>query len=304
VLALLRHRGRLIAGGEFTLTGCDAVANLASWDGTEFEAVGEGTDGAVRALAEYRDELVVGGDFDVAGGAEVARVARWDGEEWRGFDETLLPAWSIESSHGPIEQLLSVRELEAIGGHLYVAGEKLIGSETEPTRGIIRWNEDDRQWSALETGLEGVSALEAFGDAVLLGGGFYSVGDDRVPSRGIAAWRDGPLRGDVGRWDPPANAPLAFVSRSADSFGVSPNPFRLETTFRFHVSSSTRTRMTIHDVQGRLVMELVNGPRAVGEHVASWDGLNRLGRRVPAGIYFVRLERGEGTIARKVLRIR
>jgi hypothetical protein len=300
VLVLYEHRGRLIAGGSFSRIGGEDIANLASWDGTRFEAVGGGTDGVVHDVTTYRGELVVGGDFERAGGEELPRLARWNGASWRGFDESLLSAWTIPGTRA-VSCLVSVREVEAIGGHLYVGGDPLIGTESVPAEGIIRWSEADAEWSALDDGVpwrpqHNLRALAGYRGAVFVGGPFEAVDDGRIPSSGVAAW-----------W--PRSAGATPVPRGTGvpeldlGLRAGPNPFRTGTSVGFHLPEPGRVRLTIHDVQGRLVTQLLDGPTSAGHHAPRWNGSNRFGRRVPSGVYFVRLHGDAGTVSRKLVRL-
>jgi len=69
-----------------------------------------------------------------------------------------------------------------------------------------------------------------------------------------------------------------------------PNPFNPATTVRYSLGrDTTRARLAVYDVAGRLVAVLSDGPAAAGEHEARWDGRDDDGRAVSSGVYFVRL---------------
>jgi hypothetical protein len=70
---------------------------------------------------------------------------------------------------------------------------------------------------------------------------------------------------------------------------VSPNPVRNGARMRFTLPSAAAVRLTVFDAQGRAVRELARGEWAAGEHAVAWDGSDRSGRRVGAGIYVARL---------------
>jgi hypothetical protein len=83
-----------------------------------------------------------------------------------------------------------------------------------------------------------------------------------------------------------------------------PNPFRGATRVTYSISAgeAARTRLAVYNASGRLVRTLVDGVVAAGAHSASWDGTNRAGTPVPAGVYFYRLEaRGTSKTGRMVL---
>jgi hypothetical protein len=67
----------LIVGGGFTMAGGHPASGVAAWDGSQWSALGGGTDGAVRALTVWNNTLVVGGDFFSAGGIVSPGMAFW-----------------------------------------------------------------------------------------------------------------------------------------------------------------------------------------------------------------------------------
>jgi beta-glucanase (GH16 family) len=80
-----------------------------------------------------------------------------------------------------------------------------------------------------------------------------------------------------------------------------PNPFSLATDIRFRVVDAGPVRVAIYDVAGRRVRELADGLRGSGPHAVRWDGLLSGGEHAPAGVYFVRLERGDLVAGRRVV---
>jgi hypothetical protein len=72
-----------------------------------------------------------------------------------------------------------------------------------------------------------------------------------------------------------------------------PNPFNPMTSIPFELAGGQgdiAVKLDILDVRGRLVRTLVDGQRAGGQrHLASWDGTNEAGQRVPSGTYMSRL---------------
>lgn len=67
-----------------------------------------------------------------------------------------------------------------------------------------------------------------------------------------------------------------------------PNPGRAP-TIAFSLPAPAHVRLTVHDVAGRTIASLVNGPRAAGEHQVVWEGTAAGGERVAAGVYYLRL---------------
>lgn len=62
-------------------------------------------------------------------------------------------------------------------------------------------------------------------------------------------------------------------------------------------------RVTAHDLAGRIVRTLHDGPAADGASLA-WDGRDADGRALPAGVYFVRGVAAGQSVTRRVLRVR
>lgn len=82
--------------------------------------------------------------------------------------------------------------------------------------------------------------------------------------------------------------------------GAWPNPFNPRTEVRFELASTTRVRVRVHDVRGRLVRTLTDELLPSGQHQVIWDGTDRSGRRVASGTYYLRLEADDRVETRKV----
>lgn len=78
-----------------------------------------------------------------------------------------------------------------------------------------------------------------------------------------------------------------FATRLA---AAHPNPFNPNVTVPFSLAAAGRARLAVYDVAGRLVRELMNEQRGVGEHTVVWDGRDESGRAAGTGVYFVRLD--------------
>jgi len=81
----------------------------------------------------------------------------------------------------------------------------------------------------------------------------------------------------------------------------SENPFTQGVELRYRLPVAGHARLTVYDVQGRLVVTLVSAIQTPGWHTARWDGRNSRERRVLSGPYFVRLEVPGSEVARKVM---
>lgn len=82
-----------------------------------------------------------------------------------------------------------------------------------------------------------------------------------------------------------------------------PNPFRAPAIgLRFALSRRSPVPLAVYDVQGRLVVMLVDGELAAGWHPISWAPRNSHGVRVASAVYVARLEAlGEVRVRKLVL---
>lgn len=83
-----------------------------------------------------------------------------------------------------------------------------------------------------------------------------------------------------------------------------PRPNPASGTVDFAVSiggGSAQGTLGVFDVQGRQVRRLAGGSLASGVRTLSWDLRDDAGRRVPAGVYFFRLQAGGATTSRKLV---
>ena len=92
---------------------------------------------------------------------------------------------------------------------------------------------------------------------------------------------------------PGDTSPLAF-----ELLGSYPNPFNPATMIRFQLATAARIELTVFDVRGAVVSQLVQGERPAGQHAVTWNGLDDSGRPAASGVYLARLrvwERGRWT---------
>jgi hypothetical protein len=72
----------------------------------------------------------------------------------------------------------------------------------------------------------------------------------------------------------------------------------------FHVARRGATRLTVFDLHGRQVRLLLDRDLPRGDYEVSWDERDEAGGRAPAGIYFARLETGEGARVARIMLLR
>jgi len=87
---------------------------------------------------------------------------------------------------------------------------------------------------------------------------------------------------------------------------VSPNPFSKTTAIRvqgLEVSKKQKNSLGIYDLSGRLIRTLTTNPYSLITTVY-WDGMDDNEKKVPSGIYFVKLGTGGSKETKKLILIR
>jgi hypothetical protein len=79
-----------------------------------------------------------------------------------------------------------------------------------------------------------------------------------------------------------------------------PNPLNPKTEVTFTLSKPGRVRVSVYDLQGRLVNTLLDEVRPVGEQRVTWDGSNARSQRVSSGMYYFRIQAPEGNESKGV----
>jgi len=85
---------------------------------------------------------------------------------------------------------------------------------------------------------------------------------------------------------------------------VYPNPFNPSTTIAFNIPETGRARVSIYNVKGQIVKDLLNAELTRGDHSLVWDGRDENNFSVASGIYFIKLESGGKTSIRKAMLVK
>ena len=89
--------------------------------------------------------------------------------------------------------------------------------------------------------------------------------------------------------------PLVFAV-----YGNFPNPFNPSTTIKFSIPDHGKVKLSIYNLNGQKVKELVNGELLSGMHSLIWHGRDDHNRTLGSGIYFYKLQYGGKSIVRKM----
>jgi hypothetical protein len=92
---------------------------------------------------------------------------------------------------------------------------------------------------------------------------------------------------------PPAPAPTRLLA-------AVPNPFRGRTAVRYELGARSAVRISVFDIGGRRVLDLVRGVQEAGVHAVRWEGMDQRGRPVGSGVYFIRFQSPDVVQSRSV----
>ncbi len=80
-----------------------------------------------------------------------------------------------------------------------------------------------------------------------------------------------------------------------------PNPFNPSTEIRFDLPTAGAVRLSVYDVTGRMVRDLISEHLEPGVHVYTWDGRAGSGQAMASGIYFSVLSTEDRTLRQKMV---
>jgi len=94
---------------------------------------------------------------------------------------------------------------------------------------------------------------------------------------------------------------LATIPEELSLEGNYPNPFNPVTTIRFGLPEPMNVRVTVVNILGQEITELINGWKDIGRHEVVWQGKDHRGKPVASGMYFTVLSDGNKIIVQKML---
>lgn len=92
------------------------------------------------------------------------------------------------------------------------------------------------------------------------------------------------------------------LTHQVDSLGPCyPNPFNPRVTIPFKIRRDGFVALSIYDVSGRLVKNVLNGWERRGTNAANWDGTSDSGAPVSSGVYFCRITAAGFSATQKIV---
>ncbi|MBE0433182.1 T9SS type A sorting domain-containing protein, partial [candidate division WOR-3 bacterium] len=85
---------------------------------------------------------------------------------------------------------------------------------------------------------------------------------------------------------------------------VSPNPFVRDIRVSYQLAAQGWVSLRVYDALGRTLCGLADGMGEPGYYTVTWHGRDEQGSRVPAGVYFIRLETDDYQSVQKIVLLR
>jgi len=315
VTSLTSYEGSLIAAGAFRGRGDEPIRMVARWDGAAWHSMGEGFNAPVNALTLFKGHLVAVGQFEKSGAVSTHGLATWDGTAWQAFGSGVSgPIPEVIAAVGSGDRLM-------IGGYFNRAGGRVANNvsawspylsavlhglsavRTAPGA-VLTWSIDGLPGDSPEFD---VYREEAGRPRLLLtrhslwGETDYVFTDGSPPKTEASYWVAEMDRAGSIIWHGPAVLPGIPVSLTLAQ--NTPNPFSGDTHFAFDTPAAGDVKLSIYDISGREIVQVVHGSLPAGSHEAVWNGKDREGRDLAGGIYVARLSATSGERAKKILKI-
>ena len=253
-----------------------------------------------------------------------------------GFDAVLWSTGSVQGGTiGGNNQTKLINYLNT-GGKLFLMSHGYLNHQ-----GLTTFTTDYLRVSAFSQDAQAITATGSTGgiaDGVsyTLGGPFPDFSDTITPNTGGVVFLEG-SNGDIGVHYDNGTFQTAFVSSAIELAtnpgdedlidavlewffpsgttdvrpGIAanglelrqnaPNPFRVGTNLAFAVPTEGVVNLSVYNVAGQKVVDLVNRPMAAGSHSVAWDGRDASGLPVASGVYLYRLEAGGETLTKEMV---
>lgn len=166
----------------------------------------------------------------------------------------------------------------SFSGNSYIASTPL---------GVYVRNANSGSWLPANTGFQtpDINSIRIIGNTIFAGSGL-------MMSSGV--WKR-----PLGQIVTGINHISADIPKRAKLYNIFPNPFNPVVEIRYDISVQGNVKISIFDITGRTLGILVNGYKSAGSYTENYNAIN-----LSSGIYFVRLETGEYTVAKRMMLIK
>ena len=303
VYTLYAEGNDIYAGGVFTQAGGTGAKRMAKWDGSSWSALGDGFNppsSYVRDISGNGSEIFAGGQFVESNGDTSKNLAKWNGSGWSALGDG-IDGLRVNGVAYLNNNLYAGGNITEAGGNpvnniavfIYVPPAPGNLSLNIPSQGTVElnWadtlsNEDgfvierklnlDTSWTVMDT--TGIN-VTSFLDSGLTVGNTYSY---RVYAFNVS--------GNSGYSDTVSTVITAVtgIQNTPEKFALYnnyPNPFNPTTKIKFDRPKNGIVKLTVYDIHGREVRNLVNNELTPGSYEVEWNAGG-----YASGMYFYRIE--------------
>lgn len=209
---LLLYNNKLVSGGRFSSINGKNIMNIAAWNGTNWDSLGQGLNGTVYNLAEHNGNLFASGLFTASGtDSSVKHIAKWDGIKWSALDSAqsldfgnVMISFDSMLFIGNVLDTISGIEMHGIAAYdgstfhskgdtnlryvtnfwvynneLYLCGEIYVPNTNQYKNVVLKYN--GSIWQQVGANFnQGISCLEDYNNQLLSAGSFTIVGTQTV----------------------------------------------------------------------------------------------------------------------------
>lgn len=97
------------------------------------------------------------------------------------------------------------------------------------------------------------------------------------------------------------NAHIPAITTLGNNY---PNPFNPETTIRFDLAKTGKSKLEVFNVKGQLIRTLADGNIEAGYHSIKWNGRDDKGKQTSSGVYFYKLTTDGKCLTNKMLMLK
>lgn len=311
VLSLAIYNNQVYVGGNFTSIGGVTVNNLARWTGFNWNTVSTGTNGPVRSLVTSGSNLIIGGTFTNIGNA----IAGWNGTSFSTFGSGITGGNATVRSTTIWSNVLVAAGEFTTAGLLDIPASNIAGYGSVPAAPLLVSPADGANGQSITPVLDwsDVSAATTYGVQVSVNANFtttvvntsnLTVSTYTVPSGNLGNnityfWRANASNGlgtspwSLIRFFTTALTGIINTQEIPLKFNLYqnyPNPFNPVTRIRFDlpsISGSSMLTLSVYDVNGKLVKEILNTEYTAGVWEIDYDAAG-----LSSGIYLYKINAG------------
>ena len=282
-----------------------------SWNRTELPTLAGGVEGAVMGSARKADGSVVLSGWSEKSGM-IHEAVYWEEVapgSWTVMGLGAVPGFTQSESWATTEYIGSSSTYQLHVGVSYTdtPSDGVASYWESGSSGTASWDLNTRIMDSPTLVAQQATGVSIFQNGAAVGIAIAGFGPSQSPASRGSSTGDAAKIGEPHAWllTEDVTVPVSVRSGVASiPITAEPNPFQTSTSISFSMKEPGRVVLTIYDVAGRKVTQLLSGSREPGIHSVNWSGRDADGRALATGVYLVQLELGGRTAAQKLLHLR